>query len=154
MPSNIRIFFWITVALIAYWILSAGWRLESYRGHSINNAIIFVTIGSLTIQCLIYLVPAWLAAFRRQNWARWAFAVVVVTMQILSLWQATYLYLHGSTERFRQIGQIVLRGYLTSPGTITETALLIVATVLVFTGNARDWFRRPRTSCAGAANVA
>src|ERR1700678_4007448 len=85
MPSHVRLFFWIIVALVAYWILSAVWRLASYRGHPINNAIIFVTIASVTIQCLIYLIPAWLAAFRRQNWARWAFAAVVVSMQILSL---------------------------------------------------------------------
>ena len=49
-----------------------------------------------------------------------------------------YLYLHGTSERFRQLEQILLRGHLTSPKTIAEAALLIVATVSVFTGNARN----------------
>ena len=143
MPSHVRIFFGIVVVVAAYWILSAILRLVSYHRHQINDVVIYVAIGSSIFMSLIYLIPAWFAAFRRRNWARWVFVAVVVSMQVLSLWQASYLYLYGATERFRQIGHIILRGYLTSPRVIAEAALLVTAIVFIFTGNARDWFEKP-----------
>ena len=146
MPSHVRIFFGIIVVVAAYWILSAVLRLVSYQGHQINDVVIYVVVGSSILMSLMYLIPAWLAAFRRKNWARWVFVAIVVSMQVLSLWQAAYLYLYGSTERFREVGQILLRGYFTNPRSIAVAALLFAAIVFVFTGNAREWFKKPSAS--------
>jgi hypothetical protein len=146
MPSHVRIFFGIIVVVAAYWILSGVWRLTSFHGRPITDAAIFIIVGSQIILGLIYLIPAWLAAFHRQNWARWVFAVIVVSIQVLTLSQFLYVYLYGSTERFRQVGQILLRGYFTNPRSIAVVALLIAAIIFIFTGNARDWFKKPSAS--------
>jgi hypothetical protein len=137
MPSHVRTFFWIIVALITYWIFSAALALAYHRGRPFNDQVIFIRIFATAIQCLIYLIPAWLAAFHRQNWARWVFAAIVVVAPILALWPLLYL-----TGHFRDI---VLQAYfttLTNPKSIAVNALSIAAIVFVFTGNAREWFKR------------
>jgi hypothetical protein len=142
MPSHIRLFFGIVVALVLFWILSSIWGLVSlasqmaHRGDPIDNTTIFLRIFATTIQCLIYLIPAWLAAFHRKNWARWAFAVIVFSVPIFYLSPLLY-----DTGKFHAA---LVRAYLANlerPRVIAVDALLVAAVVLIFTGNARAWFK-------------
>lgn len=140
MPSHVRAFFWIVVALIIYWILSMIWHLVELESRHITGAYPVVIMGT-AISCLVYLVPAWLAAFRRQNWARWTFAGIVVGIQILALLPLLYL-----TGPFRQAALGAYRHTMMRPRSIAVDAVLVVAIVFVFTGNAREWFKKPRVS--------
>jgi hypothetical protein len=142
MPSHVKIFFGIVAAIIAYGIVSAVWHLPYFHGRPVPRIALTILIISQVFLALVYLIPAWLAAFLRQGWARWVFVVVAISMHTLPVLEFGYLYLHGVTENARHAGELLLRGYLTSPRTITEAALLILATVFVFTGNARDWFNK------------
>ena len=85
MPSHVRFFFWLGIFAVLYSVLTTARFLAfpaqetiaamarlppAFRAvtqHVILRNTIFVT----TLWAAVPLVLLWLAAFRRQNWARW-----------------------------------------------------------------------------------
>jgi hypothetical protein len=135
MPSHVRIFFWTVFAVQTYLIISGVWRLESYPTHNVNNLPISVFVFLAAILVFGWLIPsilAWLAAFRRQNWARCAFAALVVCGLILQ-------FILVITESIRHYPPSALYGLREA----AIDALLVAAIISSFTGNARNWFKEP-----------
>src|ERR1700677_4869615 len=154
MPSNVRLFWWLSVAIVAYWIFDFIWYLafpsiphlatidklplkvqvEIFEAARRGGILTFATQipfwGSLT------LVSAWLAAFRHLNWARWAFVIVFLLRKSLVL-IASVAYYHN-LDIFTNS---VAHENWTDPREYVESALAIAAIVFVFSGNARSWFR-------------
>jgi hypothetical protein len=143
MPSHVRIFFWIIVLVVAYWALSAACFLAfppaSFVARLAKLSPVvrqIVRAGSLmpvAARCLAFLLLAWLAAFRDQNWARWG--IVFLFVWITAVPAGFALATHGFS--------LYLRDSLLDPGFLIETALLAVAIGFIFTGNARRRFRAP-----------
>jgi magnesium-transporting ATPase (P-type) len=147
MPSHVRIFWWLVVAVIAYEFGSAVWYLLFPTPHHLailarlppefrepeRRAEFQALIISFFVKSAILLL-AWFAAFRRKNWARFAFAFVVLLITLIPLAIAIMYhesdwfqgYPHGSWSDIRyHLG----------------TMLIVTAIIVIFTGNARPWFR-------------
>jgi heme A synthase len=77
------------------------------------------------ISFLVFVLLIWLVARRRKGWARYALAALLVVGLQLSLGR---VYLNSSHTP------------LDLPLEIAVDIMQLVALVLVFTGNARDWF--------------
>ena len=85
--------------------------------------VLFVQAFGLAFVVLLI----WLIARRRKNWARWLFLIV----GILGL--AFYL---GELPTLLRLYPFA--GFLS----VVQMGAQTVATVLIFTGNARDWFKQ------------
>lgn len=145
MPSHLRIFFWLVVAIALYWVASMVWVMEfppaamtsalakippAIRDQIKENAW-RITLVSTAIRVAIFVGLAWLAAFRRQNWARWLLLAVVIFMHAAPLALAL---------RLGRVQEFLLR-YADLQADIVA-ALLILALVFAFTGDARGAFAR------------
>jgi len=139
MPSHIRLFFWFTVAVVAiwtiraalFWIPAAPYLSGLSRGY-VYTAIEETIFGTLPL-CVATFALAWMAAFHHYNWARWAFVGLFLFREVV-LFGNVKLHLLISSYEY-------LRRHLTNPGQFLVTVLLLAASIFVFTGNARDWFK-------------
>lgn len=141
MPSHIRAFWWLSVAIVACSIISTAWLLlypsaqflaaleklpPLYRTRIIRS-IWTSAIVMQSVRCAVILALAWFAAFRRQNWARWAFAIIFIAVEIVAI--SIAFYQHRVAAFF-------------VPSAMITLALAAAALAFVFSGNARDWFAR------------
>jgi len=157
MPSHVRFFWWLSVAVVAYAVASAAWHLtfpdsrhlaamarlpEGFR-NKVRVANILTAIVPGVIWNGATLGSAWLAAFRRRNWARWVFAAIFVLRQLISL----LVFAVVPVAVFHIVPVIIVHDLEAAPLSFAPSVLLfaasIAAIVLVFTGNARDWFEQP-----------
>ena len=143
MPSHVRIFFGLAVAVVAYWLLSETlfWvriGLPTYLMGATSDPAIGAIMARnvqnvflITLPyCAVTLGLAWAAAFRRQHWARVAFVAFAV------LWEAA-----GAIEGGRSYALTYwLQARLANPIRLVPVLLMLAAAVFVFTGNARGWF--------------
>ena len=93
LPSHVRVFWLLSVAMVACWALSTAWfvtvpsKYVIYAGgppSSVSGRVtpsvprhradVIPAVISTSFWCVTFLGTAWLAAYRRQNWARWTFA--------------------------------------------------------------------------------
>jgi hypothetical protein len=150
MPSHVRIFWWLSVAIAAYWILSAIWFLAfptvqhlaaleklplEFRDKT-RRVEMLTEIISTIIWCAVTLALAWLAAFHRINWSRWVFAAVFIIRESM-MFLVSVLYYH-QLDFFRQS---LAHENWTNPRGYIVPALTIAAIGFVFSGNARSWFK-------------
>src|SRR5262249_39724118 len=104
-PSNVRVFFWLTV-LAAAWVCGTNtWflifptaaqtamlaRLPAELHEGTHRAEIS-RLGIIVTESAILLTLAWLAAFRRQNWARWLFVILFLVLTLLSSMLTVFYY--------------------------------------------------------------
>ena len=145
MPSNLKIFFWLIAAVAAWWVASMVWVMAfppaemtaalakipaAMRAAVARNAW-QITLVSTAIRVLVFVGLAWLAAFRRQNWARWALLVIFILSHAAPFAIAARL---GTTAEF-------FSRYRDWQG--DAIALVIaVALAFAFTGNAREVFKK------------
>ena len=151
MPSHVRIFWYLSVAIVTYWVLSTAWFLAFPSAHHLATLAklppelregtrridLQIAIVSTSVWCGATLGFAWLAAFRRQNLARWTFAALFLLRESIPLILAAAY--HRLDDYFVQLAHADWtdpRGYITP-------ALSIAAIGFVFSRDARDWFRRP-----------
>lgn len=152
MPSHVRIFWWLSVTIVAYWIFSTAWHLTFPPAHhfdylaklpaqlrkSSRRIELWTPIVQALVLTSVTLGLASLATFRHLNWARWAFAIVFLTLEAMPfLISAAYQQLDVYLASLSHENWADPWGYV-SP------ILTLVAIALVFSGNARDWFRSPR----------
>jgi hypothetical protein len=158
MPLNVKIFLWLTLALVFYWVAANAWfwlhpastypaAVEKFVAHSprlreamnkVARSSGYIYTGTTLVWAIIFLSLAWMAAFYRLNWARWTYAFVVLFRESLPLIVALFL-------------APAVRGYFfysfwhdgwTNPWHYVDPIVFIVAIVFVFTGESRNWFRR------------
>ena len=88
---------------------------------------------STTTPALNGAVMIWLIARKRQNWARWTFLVLFVIGLPLSVPQLLATFQTSALSAVLGLVQLLLQVY---------------AFFLIFTGNAKDWFRKTPTLSA------
>jgi hypothetical protein len=150
-PSHVRLFWWLTMAAVLYWVGSQIWSFLfptahylaamaklpiQFREDTRRTEIEFRVLGFLIVFAPMMLF-AQLATFRHQNWARWAFAFWYLFHKLLpfALYTVYKFPIKWSAE-FPHRSWLDARFYVVD-------ALVILAIVSVFTGNARDWFKAP-----------
>jgi hypothetical protein len=79
--------------------------------------------GSVLAMAVLFI---WLIARRRKNWARWVWLITTILGIPLAL-----------SELNRLLRSNLITATLTCAGNLAQ----IVALYLIFTGNAREWFR-------------
>ena len=145
MPSHLRIFFWLIAAIAAYWAVSVAWvmifppaemtaalaRVPAAMRDQIRDNAWRITIVSTAIRVAVFVGLAWLAAFGRHNWARWALLVIFVLSHLVPFAAAVH---------FGRVAEFVAR-YRDLQADIIA-ALIALALVFAFTGNARGAFRK------------
>jgi hypothetical protein len=151
MPSHIRIFWWLSTGAVAFLASARIWFLvfpsahhlsmmarlppelrDATRQADIMDAIIYVGGGGIA-----ELVLAWFAAFRRANWARWAYAALFVLGKLMPF--------AALAISFHQLDFSLLLPPSRGWGTLLDYAissLMLAAIISVFSGNARTWFDR------------
>jgi len=158
MPNNVKIFFGLCLALVAYWVYSTISYLAFPSAHYLammaklppefRQMTRYVDIRNMTVStsvwCVIILLIGWLAAFRRQNWARWTLASLFVLALLLPVGVDAYLAIHYDTP----IGTVVQNYVHYNWSRPTEYLVLAIEAAIIvfaFTGNARSWFRKKAT---------
>ena len=146
MPSHLRLFFWLIAAVAAYWVVSMVWVMEfppaeltaalaripaAMRAQIEQNAW-RITLISTAVRVAVFVGLAWFAAFRRQNWARWALVAVFVLSHAVPF---------AASIHFGRVQEFLVR-YADFQADIIA-ALIALALVFAFTGNAREAFRHP-----------
>jgi hypothetical protein len=144
MASHLKIFFWLVAAVAAYWVASMLWVMQfppaemtaalakiaaPMRAAVARNAW-QITLVSTIIRVVVFVGLAWLAAFRRQNWARWSLLVIFILSHAAPFVLAM---------KFGRMPEFLSRYY---DWQADLTALILaVALAFAFTGNARAAFR-------------
>lgn len=144
--TRLKMFFWLIAAIAAYWVISVAWFI-AFPPPAVTQALAkippslratieyrawSISFISTAIRAVIFLGLAWLAAFRRKDWARWAVALLFVLMQVAPLILAM---------RFGRVGSFVESEYLNWQADLVF-ALFVAAIFLSFTGDAREAFSR------------
>jgi hypothetical protein len=146
MPSHLRIFFWLVAAIALYWVLSMLWvmqfppaamtaalaKIPAAMREQIKENAWRITLITTLIRVVIFVGLAFLAAFRRQNWARLLLLTIVIFMHLGPFIIA---------ERLGRVQEFLMR-YSDLQADIV-TLLLVLALVFAFTGDARGAFVRP-----------
>lgn len=166
MPMSIRLFWWISVIIVAYGVAMAAWALlfpdmqylsflaklpPTLRDQAHDQRIYWIVKDAL-----LWGVPivafAWFATFKHSNWARWAFAGLLVINLAVDLLLAKVLVqqligaalLHDSTQLDYYFECMARQTWL-DPRLYLNSAVLLVATGLVFSRRARVWFARAKS---------
>jgi hypothetical protein len=143
MPSNVKLFFALTCAVVAYWLITTAlfWvrvgipliaigGLENQMVRVVTERNVEVVLFVTVPLCAVTLGLAWLVAYRHQSWARFAFLGVVLVREV-----------GGSVyEGGRYAWKYYLQVHLARPDAYLPTAVFLFASLLIFTGNARPWF--------------
>lgn len=159
MPSHVRIFWWLSVAIVAYWILMTAWFLAFPSAHELtvlakipphfrdiarraDRQYEIIGIVSTVVWSGLTLGFAWFAALHHANWARWAFVVLFVLREPVPYLVMFAFYYH--TRHLDIFEAMLAHENWTNPRGYLVPAFTIVAIAFVFSGNARNWFRTPR----------
>ncbi len=157
MPLNVKIFLWLTLAIVFYWIATNAWFwlhlpttypaavekmiAKSPRLREILNGETrtqgYVYSGATLVWSIVYLSLAWMAAFHRLNWARWTYVIAFVVRESIPLIAALF----SKPDMREYLFHSFLHDGWTNPRHYIDPAFFIVAIIFVFTGNSRAWFR-------------
>jgi hypothetical protein len=144
MPSHLKIFFWLVTAVAAYWVLSTL-RFLVFPPHAFAEMLARLpaaarqmlvrtqwqlTFIPIALRAALFVILAWLAAFKRHNWARLGVLVLFLITQIVPLVLAL---------RLGRVGPYLRIAYLNP---VDDLSMLILAAAIIFsfTGNARAAF--------------
>lgn len=151
MPSNVRAFWWLSVISVLLPAIIVVWHLIFPTAHYLSvlaqlppdlreiarRADLMYAVVGKSVSCVLTLGLAWLASFRRSNWARWASAIWFVVPEAIPF------VLAAAYHQFdRYIADLPHENWA-NPGHYAFRILGIVAIVFVFSGNARPWFNKP-----------
>jgi len=134
LPLKIKIVFWLCLALAGVW-LYRDYLLYSVVPAPMPQAVKMHFLVTAMI-CILVASLAWMAAFRRQNWARWTLAGLFVGGQLLPLVAAASRggllpYLHDMAA-----------DPPTNPGWYASLAIEIAVVVLMLGPWAEAWFAK------------
>ena len=134
MPLSVKIFFGLCVALAGMWLFK-DYMLLAIAPAPLATAVKyhFLLTG---MSCAIALSLAWMAAFRRQNWARWTLTGLIVAARLVPL------LIEAVAGRLIAYVRDAVAYPPTNPLWYAVLMLEIAAVVLVLSPNAEPWFRR------------
>lgn len=151
MPPSVKIFFRMCVLLAAWWVFilvkfiafpSADYLAMIAKLHAyvpdIRQRDIALTAGRTFLWSSILLLLAWLIAYRRRNWARWTLVSVFVFVEIVPI---IALHQDAATAGLGTFWRTYIHYYWSAPSAYALLAYKAALIVLVFSGNARPWFR-------------
>ena len=166
MPANVKVFWWLSVAVAAYWAIMTAWHVAFPSAHYLamlaklpvelregtRRVDILVPTFWTSLWIVVTLGSAWLAAFRRRSWARWAYVSVFLVRDFLLLWIVvafvylvpTYSALHRRIAWESTWNDTV--STWSNPRNYLIPLLTVIAIAAVFTGNAKDWFKAPKSA--------
>jgi hypothetical protein len=162
MPITVKAFSVLCVVLIATWVYSLAGNIAFPSAHYVSmlaklppemrgEARHFdsMSMGISTVAwCVMVLLLGWLAAFRRQNWARWVLlAVFVLAVLVPFVGMGVFNLEHSDIARispYRQFAWHELASYA-RPNSVLVLGIKILMLLLVFSPNARPWFIRANT---------
>lgn len=127
MPANVAWFERLMYLAVAIGLGDSAlhWHQDIAVARAVGGAAFVIVDQTVSVAILVWLI--WLTARRRRNWARWVLLVLTV------LGVAFYLI---SFHRVMEIAP------LTGVLGLVQCAAEIIALVLIFSGNAREWFAR------------
>jgi hypothetical protein len=124
MASNVARFealMYLSVA-IGVGLFSTEWPTIASKVQASEMRLVLLIFVSATV---VRLALIWLTARKRQNWARWVLLVLVLL---------------GLPQFLKTLGPLLNEHPLLWAVRIGQFALDIVAFVLIFTGDSREWF--------------
>jgi len=141
MPSNVAWFERLMYTSLLLLVGSHYFLVQQELARFPDDLRFKLALIGLPIPLVIILaLLIWLAARRRKSWARWVLAVLIVWNFGSTLYTAVWLVVNSST--FAQVlgEKSLIEGALHAVRAVIE----LVALILVYTGNAREWFARPQ----------
>jgi hypothetical protein len=138
MPLSIKIFFGLCVALICVWalqqyLLFATFPNEGYslaeRMKAMQMKLVWTVVESAVVLSL-----AWMAAFRRLNWARWGLVGLLIGAEFLPM-----LGYAMRGELFAYLTHTFIK-FGANSAWYAALALKIAAIVLVLRARVEPWF--------------
>jgi hypothetical protein len=151
MPSNVKLFWWLSVAIVACWIFWVVWlfafpphfaslaHLPPEIQNRIREQVLRTGVEAGILSTLLWgglsLGFSWLAAFRRENWARWAFLAVFIIRESIPL-AISVAYYHNLDFFMRSLSH----ENWTDPWGYAVLILTIAAIGFAFSGSSRRWF--------------
>lgn len=150
MPTQVRVFWWLSIAIVVYSIVLTVFALQSVQHHDLLPTALslpeevrertfrtdlLVRITSMVVRSGLILCLAWLSAFRRLNWARWGLVFLFLIQGAYEIWGAI---------QFHQLSgpafELVKKGWWAYIFLI----LAVAASSCVFSERAQAWFDKPR----------
>jgi hypothetical protein len=127
LPSNVAKFEELMYLSVAIGVVVSAllWEQSTALPRPFGSTGFVLFVQALALVFLVLLI--WLIARRQKNWARWLFLIVgILDVPFYFVELPTVLRLH------------MFAGFLS----VVQAAAQALATVLVFTGNARGWFKQ------------
>jgi len=133
MPSNVawfeRLMYGaLLLSLVSGYLVAQGELAAAADDIGLGRDVLLgVIVGIVIIFVAIWVMFIWLAARRRKGWARYVLAILFILGLVA--------YAQGYSEMVERLVEALVNG--------VQLVMQLVALVLVFTGNAREWFARP-----------
>jgi type IV secretory pathway VirB2 component (pilin) len=153
-PLSVRLFWWLSLIVVVYWVSTAALfflhpsasyllalaHIPLNEQQRLVRSRIFATAFPTIVWGVVTIGLAWLAASKRMDWARWLYALQFVGREVISIFEAASGPI-GKARVFYQMSQL---------SHWIEPVLTLAAIALVFSGNARTWFKRHPSESSGS----
>lgn len=148
MPIQVRAFWWISVAIVLYSIvltvlavqylqhqefLPIAPRIPRELRERTYEMDVLVRVASTVVRSSLILCLAWLTAFRRLKWARWAFVLFFLIQWAFEIWEAIEFHQFNGP-----VSALIKEGWWE----YIFIMLVIAAASCVFSSGTRKWFER------------
>lgn len=127
MPSNVRNFMLLAYLSLAIGIVSTVLHFDEINAMAAAKGMTNVVIAIDVIMFGLFAGLIAAASFGAQNWARWVFAILFLIGVPFAIFALPTLFQKDAVQAITAIVQTVIQG---------------VAIFFIFTGNAKDWFRK------------
>lgn len=143
MPSSIKVFFGLCVALAAVWGLQQYLLFDAFpnEGYSLAERMraMRLQLAWAMVESAVVLSLAWMAAFKRLNWARWSLVGLLIAGEFLPM-----VGYATRGDLIAYLDHVFLR-FAANPIWYVALAIKIGAIVLVLRANVEPWFRPTNT---------
>jgi hypothetical protein len=124
MPSNVARFEALMYLSVALGIVSSASEWATLLSKAQVAGVRLVLLVALSF-LLLRIALIWLTARKRQGWARWALLILVLVVL---------------PQFFKSLGPLLNQNPVAWALRLAQFALDVVAFVLIFTGDSREWF--------------
>jgi hypothetical protein len=129
MPKNVMRFEILAYIAIGIGVIISA--LEYQRLSAVASPAFVLTIQFFVMLLLVWLI--WLTARRHKNWARWVFLILFLVGLPLYIPNLADMMAHNAIAGVLSAAQMLIEG---------------VSLYFVFSGDAKDWFRKPTSGQA------
>lgn len=143
MPSSIKVFFGLCIALVGVWGIQQYALFDSFpnEGYSLADRMkaMRLELALTMVESGVVVSLGWMAAFRRTNWARWALVGVLLAGEFVPM--------AGYAARGALIGYLdhAFVRFGANPVWYAALALKVAIIVLVLRANVEPWFKPTNT---------